>query len=918
MPDLFDSLAAALADAVNAGGAAVQECLAAVDALTPKAPLIAINAPKIVLVRKAYQAEGDRLRVNISASAGFAGTGTLTAPANIRLFDAQGVALPLPYANIPGAQLSAGIVLLVEATAPSAAMGDVALTLTLAGGPAPLEANPATDHMSCVELKLQLCHYKPVAGGADPAPLAGETRVDTGRNIHLQTDNHYAGRVLLVVRQAEPAAYAGDVVLRSASGRLRIFGGADEVSAAGQVALAMPLATPNSTIPAAGRRLWVEGASVSAALRDAGLQLEISDLPLHEGDRANLTVLKTVIDLCQSRTTVAQVTVPIAAAGKMSSGRYLHVQDPGNHHGRARVILHPVEPAPFAGDVDVVVWDATANSAAAPRVRLFADELPGAAAALALPHPVTCPAGIPAPGGLALWAEGASVSAALRDTQLRVKVSDAEGWGDAAAITVCQFSELGVQIPSTPSTSARATFPAPAIHTYKLASPAPGANDFDDDYATNAPIVLIENSILASDQVRLSVVVAPVGVPVRWHALRDRRPAPQGDHADIIALAANREAPTLESAGETLTNGLLADAVGSFHVCAFVDCNGSNVLDYMDRAGARIDREPFIMLNLVLVRVTAVQNDSVGQASQCRPIFSGAARTAANFGGFTTSSTGSPWTGPTSGWHAKAKVDVIGGGPDGKRGLDKVFGGWIQHIFLNGILNTYEIMPGTLRSHRYIFASNLPDGTHPGQYHYIGAAEAPVDPAEAGVCIGTAPAIDGSPILDVTPYPDSGTGGDSAVGSTGFQGGATANHGGYPAATARPMGERWTRDMWDAPAIGCSAGHMSAGGNLVRFKFHLGFRTDLCFWTNLNRSPNADLAPTAVANRLYSAVYSNTWTPEYEVTFDAVTGASTVVTVPKVPITSVQTRPDGHAGPLLNMETRAPVALAWYAVDART
>jgi hypothetical protein len=362
----------------------------------------------------------------------------------------------------------------------------------------------------------------------------------------------------------------------------------------------------------------------------------------------------------------------------------------------------------------------------------------------------------------------------------------------------------------------------------------------------------------------------------------------------------------------------MADAVGSFHVCAYVDCNGSNALDYMDAAGARIDREPFIMLNLVLVRVIAVQNDSVGQAAQCRPIFSGAMQTAPNFRGFSTNRSTGAWTGPTSGWHAKAKVDVIGGGADGKRGLDRVFGGWIQHIFRNDIVNTYQTSPTTRRSHRYVFASNLPDGTHPGQYHYIGSAEAASNPPDAGVCLNIAPAIDTAPILDVTPFPSSGTGGDSAVGSTGFQGGATANHGGYPAPVARPLGERWSRDMWDAPGIGCRRQHISASGNLVGFKFHLGFRTDLCFWTNLNRSPNADLAATAVANRLYAAVYSNTWTPEYEITFDATTGASTLVTAPRVAVTSAQTRPDGHAGPLEDMETRAPTALSWYAVDART
>jgi hypothetical protein len=914
MPGFLQAAGNAIA---NAGNAVVQACQG--NPLAPKSPSVVIHAPKIVLCRKTYQNEGDRLRVRIGATGGFAGTGTLTGPASIRLFDAHGTAVPLPYANIPGADLSGGITLFIEGVTPSAAMADIALTLTLAGGPAPLAANPATDNMTCVELTLELCAYKPQTGGADPAPMGGDTRVTAGRNIHVQTDRLYAGRALLIVRQAVPAAYAGNVVLREKSGRLRVFDYASEIAAAGQVKQPLPLSTANGAIPAAGLKLWVEGAKVSDGLLDAVFQLEISDLPRQEGDCAKLTVIKTKLHLCQSRRSLNEVTDPIKGDKKMTTGRYLHVQDAGNHHGRARVLIRQVKPVAYAGTVNVVVWDATADSDAAPRARLFAAELPGGAGALAQPHPLVCPAAVPA-AGLELWAEGATVSAALVDTQLRIKVADAEGWGDKAALTVCQLSNMVADIPATGSPVARAGMAAPARHNWTIANPAPGQNDFDEDYVTNPPLVLMENSIRNSDRIMLSVVVAPVGVPVRWRALRDRRPAPNGDHRDVIGLTFNKEQPSLETSGEGLTNRLLADAVGSFHVCAYIDCNGSHAFHYMTDAGVRIDREPFLMMNMVLVRVKAVQNDSVGRPTQCNPIWTGMPHDANNFGGFTTSNAGGGgWTGPTSGWHASAKVDVIGGGADGRRGLDKVFGGWIQHIFLNDIVNTYEIAPGNLRTHKFMFASNLPNANNPGRYHFIGAAEAAVNPGDAAFCISAnAPVIDAGAILDVTPYPDSGTGGDSAVGSAGFQGGAVAQHGGYPAPVVRTMGERWTRDMWDAPGIGCAQGHISAGGNLVRFKFHLGFRTDLCFWTNVNQVPNVDLAPTAVANRLYVSVYKCKWTPKYEIKFDPVSGAATVVTSKKVKVSSEQSKFDGTGRPFSHLETRAPLALSWYAVDART
>lgn len=896
----------------------VQACQAANNPLPPPvAPTIAIAAPKIVLVKKGYQAEGHRLRVKIGTTGGFTGTGTLTGDARIRLYDAAGTLIPWPYAAIPGGALTAGIQLFVEAVSPSAALSDVTLTLTLTQGGEPLIANPATDTLTCVEVTLDLCVYKPVPGGADPAPMGGDTRVTTGRNIHLQTDKLYAGRAMIVVHQAVPAAYHGSVVLRSLSDRVRIFPHAHEVPAVGQVAQALPLSTANAAIPAAGIKLWVEGSSASRGLLDTGFRLEISDLPRREGDRANITVVQTRLDVCKSRKSAGTVPTPIADSGKMDPGRYLHVQDGGNHHGRARVALQRVKPAAFNGNLEATVWDVTANGLANPRLRLFAAELPGGAG-LANPYPLAWPGGFPAIDEAELWAEGALVSGGLRDTELRLKVSDAEGWADRAALTVCEFYDLRADIPSTPAVTNRAGNSPVPRHEWRIANPASAAKDFDEDYVTNAPFVLMENSVKDTDRVQLSVQVRPAGVPVRWDTIRDRRPIPDGDNVGVIGLSGNKEAPTLGSKAEGATNTLLADAVGSFHICPFVDCNGSEKFDFMAHDGTRIDREPFIMMNAIVVRVKAVANNSVGQRANCSPF---GLLTAAGFGGFSTSSAaaGANWTGADSGWHADATVDVIGGGSNGRRGLDKVFGGWIQHIFLNGIRAEYRIpAPGlSPRSHQYAFVSNLPDPNHPGEYHYIGAAEVAANPADAGWCINTPPALDPSNILDVTPYPDSGTGGDSAVGSTGSQGGTTGNHGGgYPAPVNQAIGQRWRREMWDAPGIGCASAHISAGGSLSRFRFNLGFRTDLCFWTNTDAVPDA--TATGVANRLYVTVYKCKWTPDFEVRFDRATGAGRITKPAKIKVTKEKSKLNGTARPFVGLETRSPIALHWYAVDART
>jgi hypothetical protein len=91
-------------------------------------------------------------------------------------------------------------------------MNDVTLTLTIAGGDKPIVNNPATDTLTCVELQLDLCQYKPKPADPDPVPLSDAAKIATGRNIHLQDERKYAGRCLLIVRQARPAAYPGNAV----------------------------------------------------------------------------------------------------------------------------------------------------------------------------------------------------------------------------------------------------------------------------------------------------------------------------------------------------------------------------------------------------------------------------------------------------------------------------------------------------------------------------------------------------------------------------------------------------------------------------------------------------------------------------------------------------------------------------------
>jgi hypothetical protein len=865
------------------------------------------------------------------------GTGTFTRSSdNIKFFRSADKDDELKFDGkdnvFKGTQLSGGVTIFAEGAKPSAALDDVKLTLKLAGGSKPVGPDAITDATS-VEVTLDICKGRPSAGG-DPPPLSQDDKVSVGRTLLVQDTAGHFERAQLIIRQVKPATFNGALVL-SAKGHVTAF--TNEKRTKGEKE-ALPYTIPDASkiAPAGDKTLWAEGKAPSNEVLDSGFVLALKDVE-NDADHVAATAVQIKLDICQSRKKATGDPDAMSADDRVKVGRFVHEQDGSGHHGRALLVVRKIKPEKFKGTLVLKGFND-------PKIEIFPNELktPGEPVTT-LPHEIDFDPKDPKKKNedKKFWVQGKTASGALRDVVLWIHLKeDNPTNGDTILMTVVKFKKVIADIPSTPALANRAGNSPVNRHQRKIADPASNADDFNEDYAANKPLVLLENSLTDKDPIKLSVEVEPANVPVRWAVIRDRRPVPKdpakaadaGDHKDVIGLAGNKEAPTMGSDAEGLKNTLIADAVGSFHICPFVNCNGGKTFEFMAKDGTRIDREPFIMMNLVLVRVEGVSNDSKGQKINCSA-FPAAGQTAANFGGFTTSGAGAgAWTGANSGWHADAKVDVIGGGHDGGRGLDRVFGGWIQQIFLNGIRADYSFpappppapVPAP-RSHQYAFVSNLPDNTHYGKYHYIGAAESALNAAaDAAMCIKTAPTLDAAAILDVSPVPppgvaNEGTGGDSAVGTAGYQGGTTGTHGGgYPAPTPRPIGQRWQREMWDAPAIGCRRRHISAGGTLAKFRFNLGFRTDLCFWTNSDLKP--DPTPTGVANRLYVSVYKCTWTPDFEIKFHPATGVGTITIAPKIAVTKEKSAANGRAVAVdgFALETRSPFALAWYAVDART
>jgi len=638
----------------------------------------------------------------------------------------------------------------------------------------------------------------------------------------------------------------------------------------------------------AGVRLFAEAAVVSTGPNDVTLTLTLSPgaIPVGPAATATATAVQLDLDIFMSRTaagvTPAPLPQPPAAAGpnptdKWFGGRFVHVQDPpGNHHGRALMTVK-VQPAGFVGGLvlrAVQVSAAGVIGALDNKVRLFDNENP-TAGELVKANPLQFNANTVPAAGLNFFAQGNVVSGALVDTGFQLGLQGIENDGDRVRLTVVRFSHLVADVPSTGANTARVNPPGPASvvnspvarHTFDI-------TNFAEDFALANTLVLVENSILAGDRVNLSVRVAPAGVPVQWGVVQ-RDTSATGDNAAIVALNAAAGPTITQNAGNALQATLLADNVGSFFIRPFIDCNGNNKYDL----GA--DKEPFIVMNLILIRAQGVTNASVanppGNVTTLRTgTVVAAAATTAGFdlttGNVAAAPGGNTFANPTvSAVHNDATILVIAGGPTGQRGLNRLMTGWIQSELpvatspavpplgagqLEDVVAEYDDIapPPPTRTHRRTSIWRAPGGSNtflPG---------------------GAAPSLVAGPFLDVSVTANAGTGGNTAVGTEGATGPPVVppGPGGPPpqrGVTKTPVvapgvGEQWRVHMWDSPGDAVPAAQGSLPGTLLRYHFNLNFRTDLCVWTNVTGVPGAT---ANAACRLYSSVQSNNWAIQFNI-----------------------------------------------------
>jgi outer membrane protein OmpA-like peptidoglycan-associated protein len=283
-------------------------------------PVPAVVTPSITLARnfvivKKPHTNPARVQVTLRSNNPFTGTGTLTRSGNIaavRLFTALIGGTELTFNGtdnvFTGAALAAGVSLFAEAgPAPSAAVDDYTLTLTLnpAGTGATIGA-PATATLTAVLFTLDIFLSRPAPATA-PTAMSEADKINIGRHVQLPDPGFTHERAMLVVRQPVPAIPV-TLELLPQNARVRAF--TQELPANAQAAIPNPQVFAPGAIPAAGSTFFVEGVTLSTALRDTGYLLRVQGI-VAEVDRVAITTCAATLtsNLAPFNVTVARVQI---------------------------------------------------------------------------------------------------------------------------------------------------------------------------------------------------------------------------------------------------------------------------------------------------------------------------------------------------------------------------------------------------------------------------------------------------------------------------------------------------------------------------------------------------------------------------------------------------------------------------------
>ncbi|MFN0100694.1 MAG: DUF4123 domain-containing protein [Bryobacteraceae bacterium] len=285
---------------------------------------------------------------------------------------------------------------------------------------------------------------------------------------------------------------------------------------------------------------------------------------------------------------------------------------------RRRIAVRPVEPSSFSGRLTI------RSTPGGPSLKLFATETSTDG------HALSEGFSFDAPGeAVNFWLEGAAPSKAPGDAGVQLSVENSNAAGDGVAATVVSITPIAAEIAGTPSKTKRLPETAGVTTT--------SAN----------PLVLLAGAADADGAVRLRAEVAPKGVGLRWTVSRN------ADDAGAVRKLSANPLPALKETAEGAT--MLTDAAGTFHLRATAgDAEGWG--------------GPSVELEITLVHAAMTENTSAFNGRFC------ACARVPGTDQFRLHS------GKDAAINLQAAVTLTGGGPDGRRGVEAIHGGWINNI----------------------------------------------------------------------------------------------------------------------------------------------------------------------------------------------------------------------------------------------
>jgi hypothetical protein len=447
--------------------------------------------------------------------------------------------------------------------------------------------------------------------------------------------------------------------------------------------------------------IYAQGETPSAAEKDITLQLSLTpgSKPVNPPATDTMTSVEVTLDICKSRTQAGVDPDPLSTADKIGVGRFIHLQNPGTRH-RAMLIVRKANPENFSGNLIL----STKNA----QVQAFDAEGPAAGARV---DPKSIPnAPMPA-DGLQFWAQGANLSAALHDTGFQLGVENVDPDGDRVAVTVFKIDKIEARLRATPCKRAAVNNNA-KVAAAQAKGDAAGANkaaaDFDKKWDTAMPAKSTTQDSKTFDataitvtrecgDLKLAATVRPAATTLAWQVER------ADDDTGLAGL------PTDAADGDDKHRKVTANATGSFHIHAFVDCNGN---------GKRGDDEDGLILNVNIVEI-AVQAGAANNQIVTHPNYTKARSTAASLTVDSATSQGTFSIVPAIGGSytdaeftkhliaMKVTVKLTGGGAQQRRGTDKITLGYIQQTTGDSVMGTYA---GGKTEKEVIFADPIPAG----------------------------------------------------------------------------------------------------------------------------------------------------------------------------------------------------------------